>query len=65
MPKYPEIEVQLSGEDGNAFFIMSRVRRAMERAGLRAEAKEFFDAAIATPSYDALLQHVMQTVTAL
>jgi hypothetical protein len=61
--QYPEVPtVQLSGEDGNAFFIISRVRSAMERAGLKDEAKSFFDAALAQPSYDALLQFVMQTV---
>ncbi len=29
MPKFPNIEVQLSGEDGNAFSIMGRVTKAM------------------------------------
>jgi hypothetical protein len=31
-PKYPEIEVQLTGEDGNAFSIMGRVVEAMREA---------------------------------
>jgi hypothetical protein len=30
-PKYPDIEVSLSGEDGNAFAIMSRVGHALRR----------------------------------
>jgi len=30
-PKYPDITVQLSGEDGNAFVIIARVRNAMKR----------------------------------
>lgn len=30
-PKYPELEVQLTGEDGNMFIIVSRVRSAIER----------------------------------
>lgn len=63
MPLYPEVEVQLVGEDGNAFFIVGRVRRAMEKAGLWKEAKVFFNEALAQPSYDALLQHVMRTVS--
>lgn len=29
--KYPDVTVQLTGEDGNAFFIVSRVRSAIER----------------------------------
>ena len=33
-PKYPDIVVQLSGEDGNAFFIIGRVTKAMKRAGV-------------------------------
>lgn len=60
---HPEVEVALSGQDGNGFMIISRVRRAMERAGLHDEAKAFFDAAVEQPSYDALLQFVMATVS--
>ena len=30
--KYPEIEVQLSGNDGNAYAIMGAVQRALRRA---------------------------------
>jgi hypothetical protein len=29
--KHPEISVQLSGEDGNGFFIASRVRMALKK----------------------------------
>lgn len=32
-PKYPEVEVQLTGNDGNAFAIMGRVSRALKDAG--------------------------------
>lgn len=30
--KYPKARVKLVGEDGNAFSIMARVRRALEKA---------------------------------
>lgn len=30
--KYPEIEVQLSGNDGNAYAIMGAVQKALRRA---------------------------------
>ena len=30
--KYPEIEVELVGQDGNAFVILGAVRRAMRNA---------------------------------
>ena len=29
MPRYPDIEVQLTGEDGNAFQIIMRVAKAL------------------------------------
>jgi hypothetical protein len=29
MPKYPNVRVQLTGEDGNAFFIIVRVAQAL------------------------------------
>ena len=32
--KYPHIEVQLVGTDGNAFAIIAKVRQAMHRAGI-------------------------------
>jgi hypothetical protein len=32
--KYPEIEVKLSDNDGNAFAIMGAVRQALRRAGV-------------------------------
>jgi hypothetical protein len=38
--KHPEISVQLSGEDGNGFFIASRVRKALKNAGVSEEERE-------------------------
>ena len=32
--KYPDVEVQLVGEDGNAFAIMARVQRALRQHGV-------------------------------
>ena len=32
--KYPEVEVDLVGEDGNAYSILGRVQKAMRRAGV-------------------------------
>ena len=43
--KYPEIKVELVGQDGNAFAILSRVGKAMKEYGLDADVrKEFFGA---------------------
>lgn len=45
-PKYPEIELRLVGEDGNAYSILGRARRAMKVARLTEEQqKEFMDEA--------------------
>ena len=62
-PRYPDVHVQLTGEDGNAFMIMGRVRRAMQRAGIsRVEQEEFSNAVFDSPSYDAVLRLVTETV---
>lgn len=56
-PKYPDIEVQLSGEDGNAFFIIGRVRRALRKAGVSSEECDEFSNEAMSGDY----QHVLQT----
>jgi hypothetical protein len=61
--KYPLVKVKLVGEDGNAFAILGRVVRAMQKAGLsEQQRKEFLDEATAS-NYDHLLQTVMKYVT--
>lgn len=59
-PKYPNIEVRLSGQDGNSWSIISRVRDALRRAGVPG-VHEFTDEAIAG-DYDDLLATVMRWV---
>lgn len=40
--RYPKVRVQLSGEDGNGFMIVARVRKALRKAGVKeAELDEF------------------------
>jgi len=54
--KYPEIEVQLSGNDGNAFAILSTVCSELKANGVsKAEIKEFTDEAT-SGDYGELLQ---------
>ncbi len=60
--KYPDVKVQLSGEDGNVFAVIGRVSKALKRAGLRNEAEEFTKTAIESGSYDAVLRFCMDTV---
>jgi len=61
-PKYPNVTVQLSGEDGNAYFIIGRVIRALREAGVdNAEVREFSYEATSV-DYDHLLRTVMAWV---
>mgnify|MGYP001231011094 FL=1 len=61
-PKYPEITVKLVGEDGNAFSILGKVKRALRSGGVSdAEVSEFLEEATAG-DYDHLLRVVMNWV---
>ena len=51
MPKYPDITVQLTGKDGNAFYILGICLRAMRRAGLSQEECEAFQAEATSGTY--------------
>lgn len=57
-PKYPKIRVQLSGEDGNAFFILARALRAA-RGKLSQEEIDAFTKEARSGNYDHLLQTCM------
>lgn len=58
-PKRPEVVVQLTGEDGNAFFIIARVSKSLRAAGYAGDIAAFQAAAMAG-DYD----HVIQTCIA-
>ena len=61
--KYPHIEVQLTGNDGNAFAILGAVTRAMRLEGIdKSEIDQFRDEAT-SGSYDDLLVTVQKWVT--
>jgi hypothetical protein len=63
--KYPDIDVQLSGEDGNAFFIIGRIRRALKRGGVdRAEIEQFSEEAM-SGDYDNVLLTAQKWVNVL
>lgn len=55
MPKYPEITVRLTGEDGNAFNILGICLRAMRQAGLNQKERDAFQAEAISGNYDHLL----------
>ena len=59
---YPDVTVQLSGRDGNAFAIIGAVQNAIAKVHGSEAAREYAQEAMESPSYDALLQHAMRTV---
>ncbi len=59
MSKKPR--VKLAGEDGNAFSLIGKVRRELNRAGLRDEAEKFVKEAMAG-DYNHLLVTAMKYV---
>lgn len=71
--KYPHVKVQLTGQDGNAFAIISRIRRAIlntpgPHGGYgrsMAAASQWVQEATECGSYDELLALAMETVTVI
>ena len=63
--KYPEITVQLTGNDGNAFAIMGAVRRALKRAKVSADEIAEYTKQSTSGDYDNLLRVAMSWVTVL
>ena len=66
-PRYPSVTVKLSGEDGNVYAIIGRIKRALllaERDSLvpAGAAAQWLADAMACRSYDAVLRLAMQTV---
>lgn len=60
--KYPEIEVQLTGQDGNAYAIMGVVARALRRHGVSAEEIAEYRRESTSGDYDNLLRVAMDWV---
>lgn len=59
-PKYPNINVPLVGEDGNAFAILGRCFKAMRSAGISPAERKAFEAEAISGDYDKLLATVMR-----
>lgn len=63
MPKYPDVEVELTGQDGNVFSIIGAVNKALRRHGVpQAERDEFFNEVTSQGSYNKALVVVMNWV---
>ena len=64
-PRFPDVEVQLTGEDGNAFFILGATQKAMRRAGIDAGEVAAYHTEATSGDYDHLIQTTMRWVTVL
>jgi hypothetical protein len=60
--KYPDVTVELSGTDGNAFSILARVSGALKRAGVDKEQRDEFYSEATSGDYRALLRTAMKWV---
>ena len=60
--KYPNVNVKLSDEDGNAFSIIARVRRALLKSGVAPDQIEEYCKEAMSGDYDHLLQTTMKWV---
>lgn len=61
-PKYPDIEVQLTGRDGNAMAIMASVSAALRRNGHGNEVNAFMTEAM-SGDYDNVIATAMRWVS--
>jgi hypothetical protein len=59
LPKYPNITVQLTGHDSNAFMILGLCQRAAEDAGLSKQEIDAFYQEATSGDYN----HLIQTAT--
>jgi len=55
-------ECQLTDTDGNIFAIIGKVSKTLKRAGQPEKATEFYNKAMQSDSYDAVLQLCFQYV---
>ena len=61
--RYPDVEVQLTGADGNAFMIIGRVQKALRRANVSDEERERYTSEAMSGDYDNLLATTMRWVS--
>lgn len=63
MVKYPDIEVRLSGIDGNAFSIMGAVQRGLRKAGVSKEEQDQYFEEATSGDYDNVISTTMKWVS--
>lgn len=62
-PKYPDVEVQLSGEYGNAFMLIGKTRRALKRHDVSDEEIEQFSTEATSGDYNNVIATIGRWVT--
>lgn len=60
--KYPEVNVQLIGQDGNAFYILAKVCGALRSSGVPREIIDQFIDDATSGDYENLLRTCMEWV---
>lgn len=60
--KFPDVHVELVGQDGNAFAILGRTQRELRRGGATEEQIKEFYAEATSGDYDELLRTVTRWV---
>lgn len=63
-PIYPDIEVQLTGQDGNAFAIIGRVSKALKNAKIPKPEIDKYVKEATSGDYDHLIQTTIKWVNA-
>lgn len=63
--KYPNVEVELIGNDGNAFYILGKTMKALRKAGVAENRIKEYQAEATSGSYDNLLQVTMEWVNVI
>ena len=61
--RYPEIEVELLGQDGNAFMIIGKVQKALRRAGVPKEEISQYVSEATSGDYNTVLSTTMNLVS--
>jgi len=65
MIKFPNIDVKITDNNGNAFFIIGAVIKAMKRGGCTKEQVDTYKKAAQSGNYDNLLRVTMDTINVL
>lgn len=60
--KFPDVQVELVGQDGNAFAVLGSVLYALRKAGVSKDERDQFVSEATAGDYDNLLRVVMRWV---